>query len=123
MPPNFVPGERPGPAPTPAPSMPHEEPDGVVTPIMFNQTLLQALGLGQLKHVVGLSITSGTVAEFPTVHVDLLVTKRGMQAVEAFIRSQRYALVPLPPDVERPIDAKGAVVDWSAASTPRRFPG
>lgn len=103
--------------------MPHDESDGVVSPVMFNQALLQALGLGELKHVVGLSITCGTVAKFPTVHVDLLVTKRGMQAVEAFIRSQRYALVPVPPDVERPIDAEGGVVDRSAASTPRRFPG
>lgn len=87
-----------------------------VQAVDFNRDMLKALGLGHLRGVIGLSITSGTAKFLPVVHVDMLVTKRGLEAVEALVRRQRFEMVPVDPPKEAAIDAEAVLAGGSSAA-------
>ncbi len=113
--------------------MPHEddnnssaaaEADMLATPAHFNQELLQALGLGHLNKVVGLSITAGSVDNFPAVHVDMLITRGMQQAVAVLVRRMRFeCLQTSRPTTDVAIDAAGGLAGlWEAKTTAHRRP-
>lgn len=93
--------------------------DQCASSIAFGEAMLRALGLGQLKHVIGLKIDCSTSYGVPVVHVDMVITQRGLMAVEALLRRSSFQLVPTLQDVQVPIDGEGVLAARSESTACR----